>query len=485
MSSQTHEQVPTSEQVLVVGAGPAGLAAAAALKALEVPFTMVDSAANVGGIWDPQREDTPVWPSLEMISSRQFTQYEDLLQPVSFPEHLTPAHMAKYLRAYAAKYQLTDHFRPHTTVRRAEPFGAGRWQVELSTGEIGIWRAIVAAHGISQRPYLPAWAHDLPEHITVMHAREWPGASEAELEGKRVLVVGSGQSAADIAVDAARRAQEVRWSARTGHWVVPRKIGPVAGDVAAAKRPAALGGLNDRIAARVITAVAGDPSAYGLPAPSVPVTEDRVIVSDDVLERISEGRITPMSDVAGIEGSVQERAGGTGIEDPAAPRTAIRFENGGLYEADIIVLATGYRPGAEYLPEDVVPATTAGTPDLFLGTFPRTRDDLVLLGQVHVNGGILPLLVQQADVAAYFLRAVMDDAPAAEAFRRVRAGSDAAVTPLAGNRTGRLAQRLGAKAPKTAPLTPTQQAARTVGGFPVADRDQLVAKLRALRPLFA
>lgn len=462
---ELHIEIPTSEQVLVVGAGPAGLAAAAALKTLDVPFTMIDGAKHVGGIWDPEREDSPVWPSLEMISSKAYTEYEDMLQPVSFPQHLTATHMAKYLRAYAAKNELTDHFMPRTTVRRATSYGEGRWQVELSNGQIGVWRAIVVATGTSQIPHLPDWAEDIEGDITVLHSSRWPGASAADIDGKKVLVVGSGQSAADIAVDAARRAHEVRWSARSGHWVVPRSIGPVAGDVAAAQRPAILGGLNHKIAEKVITAVAGNPAEYGLPAPTAPVTEDRVIVSDDVLERIAEGRITPMSDVSHVENGT------------------VHFRNGGTFTPDVIVLATGYRPGIDWLPVEAVPTTTAGTLDLFLNTFPRTRDDLVLLGQVHVSGGVLPLLVEQADVAAFFLRAVMDDSPAAEAFRRLRAGSDSAITPVSSEQTSRLSRRVKRLVPPKAPVASAP--ARTVGGFTVVDRDLVVGRLRALRALFS
>ena len=50
---ELHDQIPTREKVLIIGAGPAGLAAAASLKALEVPFDIVDRADHVGGIWDP------------------------------------------------------------------------------------------------------------------------------------------------------------------------------------------------------------------------------------------------------------------------------------------------------------------------------------------------------------------------------------------------------------------------------------------------
>ena len=97
-------------------------------------------------------------------------QYEDLLQPVSFPEFLTPAHMAKYLRAYASRHGITDHFRPRTAVRAARPFGEGVWEVELSTGEIGIYRAVISAHGISQRPHRPDWAADVPGTVRAMKA---------------------------------------------------------------------------------------------------------------------------------------------------------------------------------------------------------------------------------------------------------------------------------------------------------------------------
>src|SRR5690625_7359087 len=95
-----------------------------------------------------------------MVSSTAFTQYEDLVQPVSFPDFLSPGQMGKYLRAYAARHDLTAHFRPRTEVRSARPFGQGVWEVEMSTGEIGIYAAVISAHGISERPHRPAWADD-------------------------------------------------------------------------------------------------------------------------------------------------------------------------------------------------------------------------------------------------------------------------------------------------------------------------------------
>lgn len=471
-----HDQIPTREKVLIIGAGPAGLAAAAALTALEVPFELVDSAPDVGGIWNPEREDSPIWPTLEMISSREFTQYEDMLQPVSFPEYLSPTQMAKYLRAYAARHDLTEHFRPRTTVRRARPFDEGVWEVELSTGEIGIYRAVISAHGISEHPHRPDWASEVPSSVRVIHAKDWTGADG--LEGQRVLVVGSGQSAADISVDAARRALEVRWSMRTGHWVVPRRIAGMPGDVAASREPSVLGGLNAKIAEAVVRRTVGHPADAGLPTPAAPLLEDAVIVSDDVLDRVREGRITPAGDVTGVN------ADGTITHLGTGPHLGHLS-----FAPDLIVLATGYESRASHFPEDLVPRTSTGAPDLFLGAFARGRDDLVILGQQRVSGGVLPILVEQADIAAYMLAAAREESsPALEQFRRLRAGSEAVVpakpAPVPSGVRGRVENLLGAqKVTARETSTPTLESEQHL--VPLVDRDTLLARLRSVRELFA
>ena len=471
---ELHDPIPTREKVLIIGAGPAGLAAAAALKALEVPFDLVDRAKDVGGIWNTEREDSPVWPTMEMISSRGQTQYEDLLQPASFPDFLAPGQMAKYLRAYAARHGITEHFRPRTAVRAARPFEEGVWEVELSTGEIGLYRAVISAHGIAERPHRPDWAGEVPASVRVIHAREWTGADG--LEGSRVLVVGSGQSAADIAVDASRRALEVRWSMRTGHWVVPRRIAGIPGDVASSREPAALGGLNAKIAEAVVRRTVGHPADAGLPAPAAPLLEDAVIVSDDVLDRVREGRITPAGAVTAID-----EEGVFTLEGTRASAGSQRFT------PDLVVLATGYESGAGHLPDEVVLRTASGDLDLFLGAFARGRDDLVILGQQRLSGGSLPVLVEQADIAAYMMAATRDggDSPALERFRRLRAGSESAVPVASAARSGGLRGRVESLvgAQKTTPR-PAVTGRDGEQLLPHVDRETQLARLRAVRALF-
>src|SRR5699024_3768763 len=184
---------------------------------------------------------------------------------------------------------------------------------------------------------------------------------------------------------------------------------------AASRATSVLGGLNARIAETVIRRTVGHPADAGLPAPAAPLLEDAVIVSDDVLDRVREGRITPAGDITGVDAAGTVTHLGTGSHAGHLS-----------FAPDLIVLATGYESRAAHFPEDLIPRTASGAPDLFLGAFARGRDDLVVLGQQQVSGGILPILVEQADIAAYMLAAVRDgSSPALERFRRIRAGSEA------------------------------------------------------------
>ena len=75
----------TRGSVLVIGAGPSGLAAAAALSSLGVDFDLVDAQNHVGGVWNIANEDAPTWPNMKLATSKSHTQFEDLRMPVSFP----------------------------------------------------------------------------------------------------------------------------------------------------------------------------------------------------------------------------------------------------------------------------------------------------------------------------------------------------------------------------------------------------------------
>ena len=390
--------------VLVIGAGPAGLAAAASLKALGVSFDLVDSQNHVGGVWNVANDDAPSWPSKRLTSSRTHTQFEDLRMPVSFPAFPTTDEYATYLRAYTSHHGLTEHFHPNTTVRRLRDFGEGSWEVEFSTGEVRPYAAVIAAHGVSNRPFLPPLFFDARERgVNAIHVKNFAGAEHTS--ERSVLVIGTGQSAVDVATELADGERRVALHLTEGHWVVPRTIAGLPADALAGSEPGVLGRtINDSVAEKIVSRTVGRPESVGLPAPEVPLLEDDPIVSDELIALVRERAIEVMRDARHLP----------------------------LESFDLVVFATGYEPGADYLPERY-------TSHLFLGTFARDRHDFALLGQVRVVGGVIPVLAEQADVAAYAIHAFLQgNTNKMIEFERLKGTSEADVpkTPRAAVRTG-------------------------------------------------
>lgn len=385
--------VPTADRVLVVGAGPAGLAAGAALSDLDLEFDIVEEQKHVGGVWNTASSGRVVDPDLQMVTSKGSSQFADLVMPVSFPSFPRAEEMGTYLRAYTSFRELEPRIVRGRGVSSARRLRSGQWEVRFTDGRIAPYRAVVGATGTSHTPHFPDWVPRRPE-VEIVHSSQLDPASCA---GRDVLVVGGGTSAAGAAVALAGTAASVRLSMRRGHWVVPREILGAPGDRLRAWQPAALGGLNRRLAESVISRLYGRPEELGLPAPEADLLRDRLIVSDDLFDELTHGRVTPAPAVSAL------RADG-----------GVRFADTTTATPDVIVCATGFEPDYSWLDADLRPGSdqddaTSTATDLFLGAFPRHVDDLVLLGQFRTNTGAGPLLMEQARIAALVLRAVWGD----------------------------------------------------------------------------
>ena len=462
----------TRGSVLVIGAGPSGLAAAAALSSLGVDFDLVDAQNHVGGVWNIANEDAPTWPNMKLATSKSHTQFEDLRMPVSFPSFPSTDEYATYLRAYASHHGLTERFEPNKAVRSIRSFGEGEWEVDFSSGEVRPYTAIIAAHGVSQRPFLPPLWHEARESgVRTIHSKNFLGGDDTT--EKDVLVIGGGQEAADIAVELAKANRRVALHPTEAHWVVPRTWGPFAGDSLARLEPTFLGrAFNDTVAETLIEHAIGRPENVGLPKPEVSVMEDEPIVSDSFLTLVNDRRIEILQDPAHLPFD--------------------RFE--------LIVFATGYEPGADYLDPEY-------TSDLFLGAFPRSRRDLAVLGQVRVLGGVTPILTQQADIAAYATKEFLEEietgaaSPALARFEKLKSRADADVRRTAprssekglrGAFSGVASRvRTATRSTRIAELSPwaEQNALDSLPEdqpirLPLTDRERLLARLSTARAIF-
>lgn len=381
-----------SDRICVVGAGPGGLAAAAALKRRGVPFDLVDAGRGPGGIWDIGRLETPMYESAHFISSKTLSGFRDFPMPDAFPDYPRHDRVLEYLRAYASHHELEAHAEFGVRVTRAVPAEPGGWRVELDTGERRRYGGLCVAAGANWHPHLPEPRGNFTgESYHAFHYR-----SPEQLKGKRVLIVGAGNSGCDIACDAAEVAERAFLSVRRGYHFVPKYVLGKPSDVFAHRGPPLPSWLEERVFGFLLDRVlVGDVTRFGLPRPDHPVLASHPIMNTQVLHYLGHGDLAAVPDVRELR-----------------PRSVL-FADGRVEEIEVIVWATGYERRYPFLelPDPLDP---------YLDLFHRTRPDLWILGLFETDGAAYPLLsLQGALVAGYAAdRAAGRDTSAFDRLRR-------------------------------------------------------------------
>ena len=188
-----------ADRWLIVGAGPAGLSAARAFRAAHVPFDVVERHRDVGGIWDLENAGTPMYESAHFISSKTLSAFDGFPMPAHYPDYPSRALILDYVRAFADEFDLRSHIEFGVTVTRAIPSSDGMWSIELENGERRHYRGVIAAVGHNWDPIIPVYSGTFSGEA--YHSVRY--RSPREFDRKRVLIVGGGNSACDIACDAA------------------------------------------------------------------------------------------------------------------------------------------------------------------------------------------------------------------------------------------------------------------------------------------
>lgn len=375
------------EPVCVIGAGPGGLLAAAALKARGIPFDVVDAGRQPGGIWDIDRNQTPMYESAHFISSRRLSGFPGFPMPDSYPDYPKHDRILEYVRAFARHHDLERHTTFGVRVESATPRDAGGWTVTLDSGDERHYRALCVATGTTWYPRVP----ELPGRFDGEAYHSFHYRSPREFDGKRVLIVGGGNSAADIACDAARSATRASISLRRGYHFIPKFIFGQPSDVFAHAGPQLPRWLEERVFGFLVNRVlVGDLTKYGLSKPDHPILRSHPILNTQILHHLGHGDIEARKDVASLDG-----------------RTA-RFIDGTSEEIDLIVWATGYDKRFPFLPEAELDRRH-GVLDLYLNVFHRRHRDLFFVGLFETDGAAYGLVGQQAGLIATYLDPSLDE----------------------------------------------------------------------------
>jgi cation diffusion facilitator CzcD-associated flavoprotein CzcO len=366
-------------RVCVIGAGSSGLAAAKALYLARVPFDCFEMGSAIGGNWlfDNPNGQSACYETLEINTSCPRMAFSDFPMPADYPPYARHDQVQTYFEAYVDHFGFRHTITFDTRVTRVEPDPTGGWLV-TTDGPVGThtrsYDAVMVANGHHWDARWPEPGYPGTFAGEQIHAHDY--RSGDQLEDRDVLVVGAGNSAMDIAVEASHRARSTTLSIRRGQWVLRKML---------------LGRPTDQIALpgwlpwwataarlRLGALLSGGLTRYGLPRPEHRPGQSHPVQSERIRARLADGAITVRPAIDRFEGH------------------RVRFVDGTTCRADLIVWATGYRVSFPFLSPDLVPVHDNELP-LWKRTVHPDLPGLFFIGLLQPVGAIMPLAEAQSE----------------------------------------------------------------------------------------
>lgn len=351
--------------IVIVGGGAAGLTIAGALKKIGLESTILDRDDRIGGTWARR------YQRLHLHSVRAHSGLAHYPIPRSFPKYISKDMFVQYLQDYARHFKLN-------VVLNCPVKGVCRegdvWRVKTqSARDGGDWRArvVVVATGHYGAPFVPDWRGLKDYRGTFMHSIDYrTGRAYA---GRRVLIIGSGNSGSEIAADLAEQgAAFVANVIRTPPPVVPRDVlgtpVQVFGIVMSPLPPR----LADRVGRLIARMVMGDLSKYGIQPPAwQPFTAHRIPIIDvGFVTQLKKGKIHVRPNVARFT--------------PAG----VVYDNGDEETFDVVIAATGFKSGLTQLLDGLGVLDERGYPGFASGR-PTSQPGLYFMGYTESVRGHL------------------------------------------------------------------------------------------------
>ncbi|WP_375175035.1 flavin-containing monooxygenase [Pseudooceanicola sp.] len=357
----------TRDRLALIGAGPMGLAAAKLLKQHGIDFQGFELNSGVGGLWDIDGPRSTMYETAHLISSKRMTEFADFPMREEVAEYPSHRELKRYFEDFAAHFDLTRHYNFGAEVLRCEPLGAAGegWRITWrdQDGEhTDDFAGLLIANGTLSTPNMPTFKGDFTGEMIHSSAYRHPN----QFDGKRVLVIGAGNSGCDIAVDAIHHGTSCDLSMRRGYYFVPKYVFGKPADTlgGAIKLPMALKRIVD---GAILKWFVGDPQKYGFPKPDYKLYESHPVVNSLVLYHAGHGDISIRPDIDRFEG-----------------RT-VHFKDGSTGDYDMILVATGYKLDYPFI-DDALLNWQGDAPHLYLNCMHPERDDLFVLGMVEASG---------------------------------------------------------------------------------------------------
>ncbi|MFZ2099382.1 MAG: NAD(P)-binding domain-containing protein [Oricola sp.] len=369
----------------IIGAGPCGLTTIRNFLKFGVEdFVCHEALDDVGGLWayseDPDRPS--VYDSAHIISSRRMSWFRDYPMPRDYPDYPSRQQIHAYFGAYANEYDLRRHIRFNSRVDKAERMENGVWRLTIvdadGTHEETADNLIVAS-GHHRVPFTPGIEGDFAGRQ--LHSAEY--RTPRGFEGERVLVVGAGNSACDIAAALSPVADHVSLSIRTPQYILPKMAFGRPTDVQYAKLQKFPRFVRDAMLRFGAKLNVGPYERYRLPQPKDGVLATHPTLNSDILERLVHGDVT------------------TRRATVSASAKTVSFADGASDEFDTIIWATGYRTTFPFLSDELFGWSEKTRLPLFMKIFPPDIDNVFFIGLIQPLGCIWRLADAQAEIVAH------------------------------------------------------------------------------------
>ena len=316
---------------LIIGAGPAGLAVAGRMRHAGIDFEILESTDKIAWSWHNH------YDRLCLHTVKELSALPHLPFPDDYPRYVPREDLASYYENYAQHFDIQPHFK--AIVTKVSRTDAGCWRVETKDGRVFLAERVVVATGVNRVPYSPHWNGQEQFGGEIIHSRHYKNA--VPYLGKKVLLIGMGNTGAELALDLSEHDVEVTISVRSPVNIVPRDINGRPTQLTARQLAKLPFGLGDWIGTQIRKIIVGDLTKYGLqtatmsPAKQLKETGKTPVIDLGTLKYIKSGKIKIIPDVE------------------AFTETGVLCKNGEQYEFDTVILATGYQAKVEDFVENV------------------------------------------------------------------------------------------------------------------------------------
>ncbi len=372
-------------KVCVIGAGPSGITALKNLIDQGLDAVCYDFNTDVGGNWiyNENVSHSSVFETTHIISSKTLSQYADFTFDEfekGLPDYPSHDQLRRYFQAYAAKFKLYPYIKFETLVISCELNESNQWVVQTSKGgqtTTEVFSHLVVCNGHHWKPRMPHY----PGNFTgkLMHSHEFKNSTP--FKGQRILVIGGGNSACDVAVETSRVSTKTTISWRRGYRIVPKFLFGKPSDVVASRMAFLPTRLKFFFSELTVKIFSGSNKNYGLQEPEHAITGTHPTINEELLYKVRHGKVFPKGDIERFEGQ------------------QVIFKDGSVEEFDTIIACTGYILAHPFFKEDFLNYSEGDVP-LYLKMLHEKYDNLFFVGMFQPLGCIWPAAELQSKIAA-------------------------------------------------------------------------------------